>query len=102
MPKTLKSVSKGYTYNTNYNLDPRRFESIIRLLEDSRDNLSKADAAHIVISLENSDFDLSSINQLLIKLLQKGMNTRLWVLLSKRIYRSKRLPSASASHFQYR
>ncbi len=86
MPKTLRSVSKGYAYNTNYNIDPRRFESIIRLLEDSRDNLSKADAAHIVISLENNDFDISSINQLLIKLLQKGMNTRLWVLLSKRIY----------------
>lgn len=63
MPKTLKSVSKGYVYNTNYNLDPRRFESIIRLLEDSRDNLSKADAVHIVISLENNDFDISSINQ---------------------------------------
>lgn len=102
MPKTLKSVSKGYAYNTNYNIDPRRFESIIRLLEDSRDNLNKADAAHIVISLESFDFDLSSINQVLIKLLQKDMNTRLWVLFSKRIYRSKRLPFASTSYFQYR
>jgi hypothetical protein len=86
MPKTLKSVSKGYAYNINYNPDPRRFESIIRLLEDSRDYLSKAYAVHIVITLENNDFDVSLINKTIKKVLNK-MNTRLWFLYSKRIYR---------------
>lgn len=86
MPKTLKSVSKGYSYNSNYRLDPRRFESIIRLLEDSRDYLNKPDAVHIVITLDSHNFDISSINNLLEKLLVKNMNTRLWILLSKRIY----------------
>ena len=86
MPKTLKSVSKGYAYNINYNPDPRRFESIIRLLEDSRDYLSKARAVHIVIALESNDFDVSLINKTIKKVLSK-MNARLWLLYSKRIYR---------------
>ena len=86
MPKTLKSVSKGYAYNINYNPDPKRFESIIRLLEDSRDYLSKAHAVHIVITLESNDFDVSLINETLKKLLNK-MNVRLWFLYSKRVYR---------------
>ena len=42
MPETLKSVSKGYAYNINYDPDPRRLKSIIKLLEDSRDYLSKS------------------------------------------------------------
>ena len=86
MPKTVKSVSKGYAYNTHYELDPRKLESIIRLLEDSRDYLSKAYAAHIVVTLESNDFDVSLINETLKKQLNK-MNTRLWILYSKRIYR---------------
>jgi hypothetical protein len=86
MPKTLKSVSKGYAYNINYKIDPIRLESIIRLLEDSRDYLSKAYAVHIVITLENNDFDVSLINKTIKKVLNK-MNTRLWFLYSKRIYR---------------
>ena len=86
MPKTLKSVSKGYPYNTRYELEPRKLESIIRLLEDSRDYLSKAYAAHIVVTLESNDFDVSLINETLKKQLNK-MNTRLWILYSKRIYR---------------
>lgn len=85
MPKTVKSVSKGYAYNTNYELDPRRLESIIRLLEDSRDYLSKAYAVHIVITLENNDFDISLINKTIKKVLNK-MNTRLWFLYSTRVY----------------
>ena len=86
MPKTLRSVSKGYAYNTRYELEPRKLESIIRLLEDSRDYLSKARAVHIIITLESNDFDVSLINKTLKKVLNK-MNTRLWILYSKRIYR---------------
>jgi hypothetical protein len=87
MPRTLKSVSKGYPYNTNYELEPMKFKSIIRLLEDSRDYLSKAYAAHIVVTLENNNFNVSSINEVLIKVLENDMNTRLRVLYHKRIYR---------------
>jgi hypothetical protein len=79
MAKTLRSVSKGYAYNTNHKLDPRKYESIIRLLEDSRDYLSKACAVHIVITLENNDFDVRLINETLSKLLNK-MNVRIWLL----------------------
>ncbi len=86
MPKTVKSVSKGYAYNTHYELDARKLESIIRLLEDSRDYLSKAYAVHIVITLENNDFDVSLINKILEKVLNK-MNTRFWLLYHTRIYR---------------
>ncbi len=86
MPKTVKSVSKGYAYNTHYELEPRKLESIIRLLEDSRDYLSKAHAVHIVITLESNDFDVSLINETLEKVLNK-MNTRLWLLYHTRIYR---------------
>ncbi len=86
MTKTLKSVSKGYAYNINYNPDPRKLESIIRLLEDSRDYLSKACAVHIVITLESNDFDVSLINKTIKKVLNK-MNARLWLLYSKRIHR---------------
>ena len=86
MPETLKSVSKGYAYNINYNPDPRRLKSIIKLLEDSRDYLSKARAVHIVIALESNNFDVSLINKTIKKVLNK-MNARLWLLYSKRIYR---------------
>jgi len=97
MPKTLKSVSKGYQYNTNYTLDPRRLESIIRLLENSRDNLSKSKCCHLVITLENNDFNMSLINKTLGKVLQKNMNTRLWILCCKRIYRGQGLSSPYTS-----
>lgn len=80
MPKTLKSVSKGYSYNTRYTIDPRRLESIIRLLEDSRDYLSKATAVHIVLTLEDdTTFNREIINKTMKKIFTK-MNTRLWLL----------------------
>lgn len=75
MPKSLKTVAKGYTYNTNYNLDSRRFESIIEVLESSRDNLNKPQVAHIVLQVESADFDKSSINKALIKSLSSKLKT---------------------------
>ena len=62
MPKSIKTVAKSYTYNTNYTLDSRRFESILTVLESSRDNLNKPQVAHIVLQVESADFDKSSIN----------------------------------------
>ena len=41
MPKTVKSVAKHYTYNTTYTLNPRRLESIINVLEKSKDHLNR-------------------------------------------------------------
>ncbi len=75
MPKTLKSVSKQYTYNTNYSLSPKRLESIIRVIEDSRDNLNKANIAHIVIWVGSADFDKSIINVTFDKALRKELET---------------------------
>lgn len=75
MPKSLKTVAKGYTYNTNYNLDSRRFESIIEVLESSRDNLNKPKVAHFVLQIESADFDKSSINKALTKSLSRKLNT---------------------------
>ena len=75
MPKSLKTVAKGYTYNTNYNLDSRRFESIIQVLESSRDNLNKPKVAHFVLQIESADFDKSSINKALTKSLSRKLNT---------------------------
>jgi len=75
MPKSLKNVSKGYTYNTNYNLDSRRFESIIEVLESSRDNLNKPQVAHIVLQVESAGFNKSSINKELTKALSSKLKT---------------------------
>ena len=75
MPRTLKSVSKQYTYNTNYNLSPKRLESIIRVIENSRDNLNKANVAHIVIWVGSADFDKSIINVTFEKALRKELET---------------------------
>lgn len=75
MPRTLKSVSKQYTYNTNYSLSPKRLESIIRVIENSRDNLNKANVAHIVIWVGSADFDKSIINVTFEKALRKELET---------------------------
>lgn len=75
MPRTLKSISKQYTYNTNYNLSPKRLESIIRVIENSRDNLNKANVAHIVIWVGSADFDKSIINVTFEKALRKELET---------------------------
>jgi hypothetical protein len=75
MPRTLKSVSKQYTYNTNYSLSPKRLESIIRVIENSRDNLNKANIAHIVIWVGSADFDKSIINITFDKALRKELET---------------------------
>ena len=75
MPRTLKSVSKQYTYNTNYSLSPKRLESIIRVIESSRDNLNKANVAHIVIWVGSADFDKSIINVTFEKALRKELET---------------------------
>ena len=75
MPRTLKSVSKQYTYNTNYSLSPKRLESIIRVIENSRDNLNKANIAHIVIWVGSADFDKSIINVTFDKALRKELET---------------------------
>lgn len=75
MPRTLKSISKQYTYNTNYSLSPKRLESIIRVIENSRDNLNKANIAHIVIWLGSADFDKSIINVTFDKALRKELET---------------------------
>jgi len=75
MPKSIKTVAKNYTYNTNYNLDSRRFESIIEVLESSRDNLNKPQVAHIVLQVESADFDKSSINKQLTKTLSRKLKT---------------------------
>lgn len=75
MPRTLKSVSKQYTYNTNYSLSPKRLESIIRVVENSRDNLNKANIAHIVIWVGSADFDKSIINVTFDKALRKELET---------------------------
>ena len=61
MPKSIKTVAKGYAYNTNYELDSRRFESILTVLESSRDNLNKPQVAHIVLQVESADFNKSLI-----------------------------------------
>lgn len=75
MPKSIKTVAKSYTYNTNYNLDSRRFESILTVLESSRDNLNKPQVAHIVLQVESADFDKSSINLALTKTLSRKLKT---------------------------
>lgn len=75
MPKSIKTVAKDYSYNTNYNLDSRRFESIIEVLESSRDNLNKPQVAHIVLQVESADFDKSSINKALTKTLSRKLKT---------------------------
>lgn len=75
MPKSIKTIAKGYTYNTNYKLDSRRFESIIEVLESSRDNLNKPQVAHICLQVESADFDKSSINNVLTKSLSKKLKT---------------------------
>lgn len=75
MPKSIKTVANNYTYNTNYNLDSRRFESILTVLESSRDNLNKPQVAHIVLQVESVDFDKSSINTALIKSLSRKLKT---------------------------
>lgn len=75
MPKTLKSVCKGYDYNKNYTLSPRRFETIIKVLEDSKNNLNKANVAHIVLQVDNQDFNKSSINATLKVGLEIELNT---------------------------
>ena len=75
MPKTLKSVSKQYTYNTNYILSPKRLESIIKVIESSRDNLNRSNVAHITIWVDSVDFDKSVINRTLDKALRKELDT---------------------------
>ena len=75
MPKTVKSVAKHYTYNTTYTLDARRLESIIQVLESSRDHLNKPQVAHIVLQVESADFDKSSINLALTKTLSRKLKT---------------------------
>jgi hypothetical protein len=75
MPKSIKTVAKSYTYNTNYNLDSRRFESILTVLESSRNNLNKPQVAHIVLQVESADFDKSSINLSLTKTLSRKLKT---------------------------
>lgn len=75
MPVTLKSVAKNYTYNTNYSLDARRFQSIIKVLEESRDNLNKPQVAHIVIQVNDPNFDKTLINSTLTKVLSNKLNT---------------------------
>lgn len=80
MPKSIKTVAKSYTYNTNYTLDSRRFESILTVLESSRDNLNKPQVAHIVLQVESADFDKSSINLALTKTLSRKLKNRLRIL----------------------
>jgi hypothetical protein len=75
MTKTLKSVSKGFTVNSAYDLDPYQLDSIIRVLKSSRDNLNKAQVAHISIKLKTLEFDKSLINTTLIKILQRQLKT---------------------------
>jgi hypothetical protein len=75
MPKSIKTVAKSYTYNTNYTLDSRRFESILTVLESSRDNLNKPQVAHIVLQVESANFDKSSINTALTKTLSRKLKT---------------------------
>lgn len=75
MPKSIKTVAKSYTYNTNYTLDSRRFESILTVLESSRDNLNKPQVAHIVLQVQSADFDKSSINLALTKTLSRKLKT---------------------------
>lgn len=75
MPKSIKTVAKSYTYNTNYTLDSRRFESILTVLESSRNNLNKPQVAHIVLQVESADFDKSSINLALTKTLSRKLKT---------------------------
>ena len=75
MPKSIKSIAKGYTYNTNYTLDSRRFESIIEVLENSRDNLNKPQSAHICLQVDSANFDKSSINTALTKSLARKLKT---------------------------
>lgn len=75
MPKSIKKIAKQYTYNTNYNLDSRRFESIIKVLEKSRDHLNKPQVAHIVLQIDSSNFDKSSINTALTKTLRRKLKT---------------------------
>jgi hypothetical protein len=75
MPKSIKSVAKGYIYNTNpqYKLDSRKFESIIEVLEKSRDNLNKPQVAHICLQVESANFNKSSINTVLTKTLSRKL-----------------------------
>ena len=75
MPKTVKSVAKNYTYNTTYTLDARRLESIIQVLESSRDHLNKPQVAHIVLQVESIKFDKSSINTELKAVLENKLDT---------------------------
>lgn len=75
MPKTVKSVAKHYTYNTTYTLDARRLESIIQVLESSRDHLNKPQVAHIVLQVESIEFDKSSINTELKAVLENKLDT---------------------------
>lgn len=75
MPKSIKNIAKGYTYNTNYKLDSRRFESTIKVLENSRDNLNKPQVAHICLQVNTSEFNKSLINETLNKSLKRNLNT---------------------------
>jgi hypothetical protein len=75
MPVTVKSVLKGYEGNENYPLNPRQLASILRVLETSKDYLSKPMAVHLILSVDSLDFDKSLINAVLIKALQKDLKT---------------------------
>ena len=75
MPKSIKTVAKSYTYNTNYTLSAKRLESIIKVIESSRDNLNRSNVAHIVIWVDSVDFDKSVINRTLDKALRKELDT---------------------------
>ena len=67
MPVTVKSVANNYTYNTNYDLNSRLLISIIKVLEESRDNLNKPHVAHISVQIDDPNFDKSKINSVLNK-----------------------------------
>ena len=75
MPKSIKTVASNYTYNTNYKLNARRFESILEVLEASRDNLNKPQVAHICLQVDSADFNKSSINTVLTKALSRKLKT---------------------------
>lgn len=77
MPITINSVANkyGYPYNSNYTLNPRQFERIIKVLEASRDNLNRAYAVHICIQISDLSFDKTLINTTLTKSIQTDCKT---------------------------
>jgi hypothetical protein len=61
MPKTISSVAKNYSINTNYTLKPDNLEQVIKTLEWSAISLQRPTACHFCIALTSEWFDYTAM-----------------------------------------